>query len=86
MDGWTDEWMSYFLLLLDFMIKALRGMKENVEGADGMVWRTGRSWCKPPSLQKCLNIEGRGVLALLIWVLQLTGVGSVPGTFNTIHI
>lgn len=37
MDGWMP---------LNFMIKALRVMKENMEGADGTVWRRGRAWCK----------------------------------------
>ena len=78
--------MSYCLLLVNFVIKGLRVMKENVEGADGTVWRRGRAQStlpiKPPFLQKCLRSEGRGDLAHLIWVPQLPSVGSVPCTLQ----
>lgn len=51
-DGCVAGWIGgkvggeLLVFLLNFMIEALKVMKENVEGADGRVWRRGRARCK----------------------------------------
>lgn len=66
MDRWISGWMSFILFLLNFMIKAEKEMKENVEGPDCIVWRRGRARCKlsieSPFLKTCLRMEVRGDL------------------------
>lgn len=46
LDGLVGKWGQGGSFVFLLMIKAVKAVKENVEGADGRVWRRGRARCK----------------------------------------